>query len=378
MSIKVYNPNIAIHPGNTLRDILENIDMSQTDLSERTGLTLKTINEIVQGKNPITPETSLKLSAVFGMSPVFWNNLERNYQETIARIEQEKKLEKEIPFMKQFFCYKDLSKWGYVPESNDLKEKVFNLLNFFKVSSLEFVQKTHPVAFRQSKQNNLSHESLATWLRCGEIDGIKIETKPFNKEKLIDSIQDLRLLTTKNASDIVKGLQKICGEAGVAVVFVPYFKNTFVDGATRWLSSDKALIQVSLRGAYIDNFWFTFFHEIGHLLKHGKKDQFVEFENKLINRELQEKEKEKEADDFAVKTLIPDVNFKQFVSSGRALSDQGIINFAKQINISPAIVAGRIAHELSERGNTNAWRKFSHLRTRLVFTEPDKGESFKK
>src|SRR6185436_11964306 len=131
MATNDFNPNIAIHPGNTLKELLDKVNMTQTDLAGRTDLTPKTINEIIQGKNPITPETALKLSAVFGMSPVFWNNLERNYQETLARIERDKKLENELPFLQKFDCYKELAKWKYVPQSKDPKEKVLNLLNFF-------------------------------------------------------------------------------------------------------------------------------------------------------------------------------------------------------------------------------------------------------
>jgi len=364
MTTKDYNPNIAIHPGNTLRDILESVSMSQTDLAERTGLTLKTVNEIIQGKNPVTPETALKLSAVFGMSSNFWNNLERNYQESLARIEQIKKLEEEIPRMKKFTCYKDLVKWGYVSESKEQKEKVSSLLHFFRVSSLDFVQKTHQVAFRKSKQGKLSHESLAAWLRCGEIEAEKIDTKPFDREKLLGHLNDLRALTQKDVPEIYKGLRTICSDVGIAVVFVPYFPNTFVDGATRWLSADKALIQVSLRGASVDRFWFTFFHEIGHLIKHGKKDQLVEFEDRS-GGELELKEKE--ADDFASKTLISDISFKEFLSQTKRFSDDEIYGFAKKIGIAPAIVAGRVAHDLAEKGDVNVWRKFGHLRGRLRF-----------
>jgi HTH-type transcriptional regulator/antitoxin HigA len=367
MTTKDYNPNTATHPGNTLKEILENLGMSQTDLAERAGLTLKTINEIVQGKNPVTPETAIRFAAVFGMSANFWNNLERNYQETLARIEQTKKLEKEIPFMQQFSCYKELSKWKYVPASKDPKEKVCNLLNFFGVSSLEFVQKTHAVAFRKSNKENLSHESLAAWLRCGEIEASKIETKPFDKEKLLQSIELIRQLTDKNPSQIEHGLRAICAEAGIAVAFVPYFPNTYVDGATRWISSEKALIQVSLRGSHIDSFWFTFFHEIGHLLKHGKKDQFVEFE-KQFNSELEEKERE--ANEFAGKTLIPEANFRKFMNTERIFSDNSINMFARSVGISSAIVAGRVARELHQNGDMNAWKKFSHLRKTLKFAQP--------
>ncbi len=357
-----FKPNIAIHPGLTLKEILESISMSQAELAERTGLSPKTINEIIQGKSSITPETSLKLSAVFGMSAVFWNNLERNFQETRARIEQDRKIEKELPFLEKFSCYKELAKWGYVPNTKDPKEKVSNLLNFFSVSSLDFIQKTHPIAFRKSNQKELSPECLAAWLRCGEIEGNKIETKSFDREKFLKSIEELRGFTIKDASEIIESLQTTCAEFGVAVAFVPYFANTYVDGATRWLSADKALIQVSIRGAPVDNFWFTFFHEIAHLLKHGKKEEFVEFEG---GNHLEEKEQD--ANDFATKTLIPDDRFQEFIKVGGELSSERIILFSKKLNISPAIVAGRLAYELHQRGDKNAWKRFSHLRTRLKF-----------
>ncbi|MBL8419274.1 MAG: hypothetical protein JNK92_01440, partial [Dechloromonas sp.] len=51
---------------------------------------------------------------------------------------------------------------------------------------------------------------------------------------------------------------------------------TEVSGATRWLSPDKALIQLSLRYKSDDQLWFSFFHEVGHLLLHGKKEVFIE------------------------------------------------------------------------------------------------------
>ncbi len=360
-----YNPNIAIHPGATLKDTLDELGMSQSDLATRTGLTPKTINEIIQGKNPITPETAIKLSSVFGMSATFWNNLERNYQETIVRLDREEKLKSELPTLKNYVCYKELAKWKYVPPSKRPEEKISNLLNFFGVSSLQFVKDTHQVAFRQSKQEQLSKESLAAWLRCGELEAAKISTSLFDREKLISSIEVLRKLTRIRTGELQEKLQKICADFGVAIAFVPYFGKTYVDGATRWINSDKALIQVSLRGAWSDNFWFTFFHEIGHLLRHGKKEAFVEFENK-DNRELQEKEKE--ADEFATETLIPSEAFKTFLAT-RDFSDRAIKAFADEISVTAGIVAGRLGHELAERGSINGWKRFAHLRTRIKFAE---------
>ncbi len=363
MSEDTYNPNKAIHPGVTLADVLGASSMTQSELAERTGLTPKTISEIVQKKNPITPETATKFASVFGTSTGFWNNLERNYQETLIRLKENERLDKEAASLGRFECYKDLVRWGYLPKTSVAREEVSNLLGFFQVSSLDFVKKTHPVAFRQTKNKSFSHESLAAWLRCGEIEAEKIRTKPFEKETLIDNMESLKKLTTIRNDQLQNQLQSICSEIGIAVVFVPYFAKTYVDGATRWLSSDKALIQVSLRGKSSDRFWFTFFHEIGHILKHGKTDEFIEFEN---DRSDSLTLKENEADEFAKETLIPDSLFKNFLAK-KDLSDEAIVNFARDISVSPSIVAGRLKHELYERGYKDAWKRFPRLTKKIEF-----------
>src|ERR1700690_2064677 len=114
-----YKPDIALHPGKTLEEILEAENMSQVELANRTGLTTKTINEIIQGKSPITTETALKLSTIFGMSPTFWNNLQKNYEETVTRLKSEEDLKQEIPLLKKYTCYRELEMLELVVTSRD-------------------------------------------------------------------------------------------------------------------------------------------------------------------------------------------------------------------------------------------------------------------
>ncbi len=350
-----YSPDIAIHPGETLKETLDALQMTQVDLADRTGLTPKTINEIIKGKNPITSDTALKLSVVFGMSSSFWNNLQKNYEETISKLASEKILEKETSLLKNFSCYSELCVLGFVEATRDKLEKVYHLQKFFGVSSLSLVPKIHRVAFRKKTSNNFSRESLAAWLRCGELYARKIDTAEFDIKKARDSIKQLRLLTQEKAEVFSDKIIKICASFGVAVVFVPYFKNTYVNGTTQWLTPHKALIQLSARGRYDDSFWFTFFHELGHLLKHGRTEEFIDFEKGHSHGIVQ---KEKEADDFARNELIPKTNFSQFINEEN-FADSAIKNFSKNLGISPSIVAGRLAYE------KNNWSRWAHLRNKI-------------
>ncbi len=358
MATNTFQPDIAIHPGVSLEETLVAVGMSQAELAKRTGLTAKTINEIVQGKNPITPETAIKLATVFGMSAEYWNNKERRYQETLAHLKMQQELEKEKGFLKKFSAYKKLQELGCVPATRDPKEKVRALLSFFGVSSLDYIQETQAVAFRQMPKQNVDTLALAAWLRAGEKRGDAMQTETFDKDKLIKTIPKLRKLSTKKPEEYGKEIQELLASCGVAVVYMPYFEKTYVHGATRWLSADKALIQLSLLYKWEDIFWFSLFHELGHIIKHGKREEFLEFQNndnKLGNK------KEKEADEYAQKTLIPEGSLETM----KDVSPSSIQKLARQIDIAPSIVAGRVAYELSVRGNSQVWKMFAPLRPRL-------------
>jgi len=359
-NLKGYKPDIAIHPGVTLEETIGALNMSQKELSERTGLTHKTINEIIKGKNPITPETAIKFERVFGVSARFWNNLESNYQETLARIEDEKRFKEEIKIAEQYTCYKEMAKLGWVRKTRNKKEKVKILMNYFGLDSLKFVPAVQAIAFRRSYGPNINKEALAAWLRRGEIKASKVETENYYKKKLNEIIPEIKKIIRSN-SDNFKNFENklidLCASCGIAVAFVTYLRNTYVNGATRWLSPNKALIQLSSRYKYSDIFWFTFFHELGHIVLHGKKEEFIEFKSKESKLEKEEIE----ADEYAKNTLIPKKDYNQFIKMG-IFSNEYIIAFAKGIGLSPGIVAGRLAHEKYVR-----WGEIADLRTKIIF-----------
>jgi len=83
-----FEPDFLIAPGEILQEALEDLGMSQADLARRTGLTTKTVNQIVRGVAPITTETALLLERVLGTKARFWSNLETRYRERLAKREQ--------------------------------------------------------------------------------------------------------------------------------------------------------------------------------------------------------------------------------------------------------------------------------------------------
>lgn len=352
-----YKAPIAIHPGETLKDILEETGLSQAQLSGRTGLHVKTINEIIKGKNPITSETALKLSIVFGMSEGFWNNLQRNYEETIARIALEKEIEKELKIAEKFSCYNELVKYKYIEKTTELKERARSLLNFLGLTSFKYLEKNYTVAFRKSSVGKVLKENLIAWLRCGELAASNTETKAFNKDRLKKMLPEIRKLNLLKPDEYSLELKSLLAECGVAIAYVPYLKNTYVNGATRWLNPSKVLIQLTPRNKSEDILWFTLFHELCHVLKHGRKEGYISFwEDNYLNKNFMELEDE--ADLFASEILIPPKEWKKFYENS-SLKHAEIINFAKKIGVRPGIVAGRLARE------TGKWARFSRLREKV-------------
>lgn len=91
-----YAPDAVSPPGETLEETIEVLGMSQAELAERMGRPQKTINEIVNGKPAITPDTALQLERVLGVPAHFWLNREQHYQEWRARQAEEDRLRGEV------------------------------------------------------------------------------------------------------------------------------------------------------------------------------------------------------------------------------------------------------------------------------------------
>lgn len=339
-----YTPDYVSPPGETLQEILEERGMSQAELAERTGRPKKTINEIINGKAAITPETALQLERVLGIRASFWNNRERQYREALARFEEENRLQEQVTWLEQI-PVKAMIKLRWIQQYESKIEQLREVLNFFAVASPEQWEviwcSTH-VDFRKSQAFQSETGAIAAWLRQGEIEAAQIPCAAYDAHKFREVLLQVRTLTTQPPEVFQPELVRLCAETGVAVVFIPELPKTRASGATRWLSPHKALIQLSLRYKTDDHLWFAFFHESAHILLHGKRDVFLEGKGVAAVEDLA---KEEEANKFAADILIPPMELKRFLTSGQQRSQVGIEKFAAEIGIAPGIVVGRLQHD---------------------------------
>ena len=333
-----YEPDYVSPPGDTLIEILDARGMTQKELAARTGRTSKHVNEIVKGKAAITSETAIQLERALGIPASFWNNRQQRYGEYIARIRESEALRSRLQWARQF-PYKKMSDLGWIECVSDKITRFRNLLGYFAVASPDAWKKHYEgrlqVNYRVSRTYRPDQYALAAWLRQGEIVGAKCDCAPYDSDLFKEVLSQIRDLTTEPPSVFQPKVAELCASCGVVVAFVPELPKT-ASGATRWLTQDKALLQLSLKYKTDDHLWFTFFHEAAHILQHHKRSIFIEG-GKSTNSE------ERAADSFASDFLIPPQDFRRLIAHN--LSCSCISGFADDIGVAPGIVVGRLQHD---------------------------------
>jgi len=330
--------DLAIPPGEYLEEVLAELSMTKDELARRMGRPASKLSHIFNGTKRITEETALQLEKVVGVPAHIWTGLEAEYRLTLARKEERERarLEEETALVTKF-CYKELVALNVVPDTQKRRERVDALHTYFGVTSLTLVTETqrYQAAFRCGNSGERSPEAIAAWLRLGERRAQKAETAPYDEKKLRALLADLRALTAKKPEEFEPELRKKLAACGVALVICPHFPKTKAHGATFRLGPDKAVLMITVRGSWADIFWFSFFHEVGHILKHGSL---------IIVENGHDDEKEREANEFACELLIPQAVYARFVAAG-SFTEATVRTFAKRIGVHPGIVVGRLQHE---------------------------------
>jgi HTH-type transcriptional regulator / antitoxin HigA len=353
-----FTPDWVSPPGDSLADALDEQGLTQAKLAERTGLSRKHINDLVRGRASISASTAMKLEAVVGGNARFWLTREAQYQEVMARRERLEALRADAGWLSDL-PVADIVRFKWIRRFSHRGEQVEECLRFFGVAGVDewmAVWRDPLAAFRASDKAKKQFGAVASWLRQGEREASAIACRPYDRSAFIDMIGELRSMSREpNPSVFIPELQRSCRQAGVAVVFVPTPKGCPASGATRWLMPDKAMLMLSLRHKTNDHLWFSFFHECGHLVKHGKRMLFLEGTDTISA------EQEREADRFARDLLIPPSYMSRLHSLG--YSKEKVQALAGHVGVAPGIVVGRLQHE-----ELLPWSHLNDLKVRYEWT----------
>ena len=259
--------------------------------------------------------------------------MEAIYREKIIKAEAENAMEVDKEMVKKF-PYREMVKFGWIPDAGESNEKVVNLRKFFEVVELSLLgnEQITGIACRRLAVTKKSDLSLIAWAQEVKIKARNIQTASINIKGLTSVLTDIRKMTVLNPEEFCPKIKKYLADCGIALVFLPHLEGSFLQGAS-FMDGNKIVLGLTARGKDADKFWFSLFHELAHIvLGHvGQKNGTSE-------------DDEKEADRWSGDTLIDSKDFEDFRRNGD-YSESQVLQFAKAHGIAPGIIVGRMQLE---------------------------------
>ncbi len=342
-NINEYFPVEVLHPCGTLVEKLTELKMSKKEFSLRVGKPEKTIIAVLQGESSITPEMAILFENVTKIPAHFWINKQSRYNEFRARKERGYAVEAAESWAREF-PYSEMAKHGWVSPTRRVEEKTINLFEYFAISTHKawenlYLERQLKVAAYASLKHTLEPQAISAWLRQGELQAEGYSCPGFDKKNLKECIEPLKSIMSAQPSNFFAKIQDICCNAGVKVFFTPRLPKVPINGSTRWIKNTP-VIQLTARYRQNDRFWFTFFHEIGHILLHGKK--YISLEG--IDFSEADPVKEQQAHEFAEEVTFPKKAEEELLSNQR-INETLVRAYAKKYNTHPALIIGRLQHK---------------------------------
>lgn len=342
-----YKDLLAFHPGSYLKDMIEDLDMTQAEFAKRLNTTAKSLSLLLNGKADLSKEMAMKLSQMTGVAVDTWLNLQKKYDEKILEIKSEKDLDgqKEILSM---LDYKYFQKEKVVLETHNKKLQIASLCQYLQIGDLTALTKPDLLTACRTSIANIEIKHVVNanaWIQHGINLARKADCAPLDLKKFKSMLPKIRSMSLQPYEKFFPALKAALSSCGVALVALPYLKDSGINGAVRWISDERIMLLVNDRRKSADIFWFSLFHEFGHILQNRKKSMFLtSASSKTMTLGSDDQEAEKQADEFSKDTWIPLQKYEGFCAK-KEFNAPAICAFAKELGIAPFIVLGRLQHD---------------------------------
>jgi HTH-type transcriptional regulator / antitoxin HigA len=333
---ETFCPDWTSAPGETITDLLRERNITISAFAENIGQTRAEALDLLHGRAAITIGVARQLQQVVGGSIEFWMARDFQYRQQTANAEESTNAwVRDLPIV-------DMVKFGWLKPIPKRSDELAACLRFFDVPNVSVWHRVYrpleqKFLFKTSESLESRPAAVAAWLRQGEIEAAKMTCAPWNAKGFETTLASIRPLTRERDPKLfVPALKRMCAGMGVAVAIVRSPNGCRASGATRFIAESKALLLLSFRHLSDDQFWFSFFHEAGHLLLHSHRDVFIE------GLETPNAEAETEANEFSSRILIPPQHRPELLRLRQNKFD--IVRFARRIGVSPGIVVGQLQH----------------------------------
>lgn len=327
---KHHFPMSAPSATEAIRFRMEQMGLKQKDLASILGGKSR-VSEVLSGKRPLTlamaraVHTKLKIPADILLG--------RDEAELPEAIDPTSFPVKEMHKLGWFERWRGLDWQAVKDEAEEMLQEFFGLFSgprHFAFNRAGFGEGVDPDA-----------HALDAW-RCRVLtQAAECSLPAFDSGKITPAtLSELAQLSRFN--DGPRRAQVLLESLGLPVVIEHHLPKTYLDGAALLGVGERPVIGLTLRHDRLDNFWFTLFHEVGHVLLHLGEDQRSFFDDTEGGDHSRQEE---EANEFALNHLIPEWEWRRIQHVRLA---EEIRAEAKRLKISPAIIAGRLRRQAND------------------------------
>lgn len=343
--------DLIIHPGETIADILEERCITQAELAARMGVSCPYVSSVIAGKKNISSDFATRLEYALGVPKSFWLNLQAHYTAELLEFEAANTVTQAelsiLPVLHEITAWLRSAK--LIPDAQDDKSTVLALRKMLRLSNISsLAESAEPIgAFRMSKSTSTNPIVMNAWLQlCKTLcERDTAAIPPFDVQNVDALIHDLKQVMISSSSDIQDDLTKLMSRYGIKFRIMKNFKGAPVHGYVSQNKYGEYQMILTIRGAFADIFWFSLFHEIGHIVNGdvSKSASFIDATNPDATNPA-DTAKEAAADLFARDALLDPASYAAFVSGGR-FSSSAIKQYADAQGVAPFVVVGRLQKE---------------------------------
>lgn len=334
--------DLIIHPGETIADVLEDRGITQAELASRTGVSPAYVSNVIAGKKGISANFAMGLEYALGVPKSFWLNLQANYEAELLEVNEEQTITDEERKVREDLkdIVKYLRKQGKMLIGENKDESILSLRKVLQISNITNLKEMIPTgAFRMAGNAAVNPNVLGAWIRLCQLAGNdKTISAKFEKKYTNDLIQEIKSIMCCKNAELQRDLKNVMEKYGINFSVVKNFRGAPVHGYISQKNDGIYQMVLTIRGAFADIFWFSLFHEIGHIVNGdiGKNLKFLDYGNDY--------DKELAADLFASNMLLSPESYKAFIQRND-FSIEAICRYAESQHVMPYIVIGRLQKE---------------------------------
>ena len=360
------SPEFIIHPGETLKEMLQDRGMTQRELAIRTGVKEPHISGIVNCQKPISSAFAKKLEYALGVDASFWINLQANYEKELADYEEVNQVSKqELDILKKIKAITVFGREIGIISTEAMGTTLLiewrKLLNLSSLLSIPEISQAG--AYRLASGKNTDPYVLFAWLRISDLILKDHQVSgPFDLAKLKSQLDKIQPLIFENFETIQAKLTTYFAECGIKFAIIRHFPEAPVQGVIKKNDDHTLSLIMTVRYSYADVFWFSLFHEIGHIINQ-------DMDHRLVDYEYSENEAEDRANEFAANALIDHNQYRSFTQTGD-FSLTHIEEFSAAHEIPAYLLIGRL-----QRDNYLGDQVFQEEKVKYQLDKTDKKQS---